>query len=129
MKLPLVLSLLVPAVLASSAAHETLQRLAASSNGVVRLTGPLYDELVAAPRNYSASVLLTAMGSKFGCQPCRMFDPEYKAVARSWHKQGNKDIDHFFTVLDFEDAMDTFRKARNRLCLQSMFLANPRPVL
>jgi oligosaccharyltransferase complex subunit gamma len=111
--LPALVSLaLWPLVLASSSAQSNVAKLAANNKGLVRLNGPLYDELIAAPRNYSATVLLTALGSQFGCRPCKMFDPEYKAVARTWQKQPHKDGDHFFAVLDFDDSMDTFRRVQ-----------------
>ncbi|CAD6563727.1 MAG: oligosaccharyl transferase subunit ost3/OST6 [Cyphobasidiales sp. Tagirdzhanova-0007] len=90
--------------------------LAAKHSGVVLLTSSLYDELLSptTPRNYSASVILTALDPKYGCVPCRQFDKEHKDVARQWWSRNkrnkNEQSRHFFAVLDFEAGQDVFRR-------------------
>lgn len=59
---------------ASSLSPKTqkLHDLARSSkSGIVILDSPLYDEFVEGPRDYSITVLLTAMGKEFKCGPCQ----------------------------------------------------------
>lgn len=45
--------------------------LARKNGGVVQLNSALYDELTEAPRDFSVSVLLTAMGAQYKCAPCQ----------------------------------------------------------
>jgi oligosaccharyltransferase complex subunit gamma len=40
-------------------------------NGVVELNSALYDELTDGPRDYSVSVVLTAMAPQYKCAPCQ----------------------------------------------------------
>lgn len=42
-----------------------------SSDGIIKLDSNSYDELLAPPRNYSVSVLLTALPASFNCAPCQ----------------------------------------------------------
>lgn len=41
------------------------------TNGLVKLTSQLYDQITAAPRDYSVSIVLTAMSPQFKCQACQ----------------------------------------------------------
>lgn len=95
--------------------------IAAKNGGVVPLTSALYDELVAPAstsgsdqRDYSVSVILTALNPKFGCVPCRAFDKEHKEVAKQWWSKNKRNkatqAKHFFAVLDFEAGQDIFRR-------------------
>ncbi|KAL7270050.1 oligosaccharyl transferase subunit ost3/OST6 [Rhizina undulata] len=80
--------------------------------GVLQLDDKLYDELTTAPRDYTAVVLLTALDSRFGCQLCKDFQPEYELLAKSWmgdHKGGDG---LFFGMLDFENGRSTFQKLK-----------------
>lgn len=92
---------------------EVAQFHAAEKGGQIRLTSSSYDRLLSSPRNYSVSVLLTAMAPQFGCGPCAQFAPEHAAVAQAWKstkdKQGNE---HFFAVLDFMEGREVFAKVR-----------------
>lgn len=45
--------------------------LTKAGKGVAPLNDKLFEELVSAPRNYSVTVLLTALGSQFQCIPCQ----------------------------------------------------------
>lgn len=44
--------------------------IAAANEGVVPLTSALYDEITASPREFSVSIVLTAMAAQFKCTPC-----------------------------------------------------------
>lgn len=46
--------------------------LTKAGKGVAPLNDKLYDEIIGGgPRNFSITVLLTALGSQFQCQPCQ----------------------------------------------------------
>ncbi len=78
-----------------------------------------YENLTAAPRDYSIAVLLTATEAKFGCKLCRDFAPEWELVAKSWNKGDRKgDSRMLFSTLDFSKGKETFQKV-GRLCLPS----------
>lgn len=83
------------------------------SNAPLKLDDGVYDQITAAPRNFSTVVLLTALEAKFGCQLCRDFQPEWEVVARSWtrgDKPGESRV--LFGTLDFSDGKATFQKVR-----------------
>ena len=66
--------LLAPLALAAKALlspHEQLKALADASDGVIRLDDKTYDLLTAPQRNWSATVLFTAMDKRRRCGPCR----------------------------------------------------------
>ena len=42
-----------------------------SKDGIIKLDATSYDELVAGDREYSVTVVLTALGPQFKCQPCQ----------------------------------------------------------
>ncbi|KAK7964966.1 oligosaccharyltransferase complex subunit gamma [Apiospora saccharicola] len=75
----------------------------------VKLADPSYKKLTASPRDYSVAVLLTAMDSRFGCQLCHEFQPEWELLAKSWLR-GDKKAESriIFSTLDFSDGRDTF---------------------
>lgn len=105
----------------SDARVDKFHAIAARNGGVVPLTTALYDELLhpSSPnaRNYSASIVLTALGPKYGCIPCQAFDREHKEVARQWWKKNKSKADqarHFFAVLDFDQGQDVFRRVRDQ---------------
>lgn len=59
-------------------------------SGPIYLTDRTFEKVVNGPREYDILVLLTATGPQYGCTFCRVFDPEYKLVAQSWHKAHKK---------------------------------------
>ena len=60
----------LPFALASASDHwATLA--AQSKDGVIKLNSESYDDLLASDREYSVSVVLTAMPAQFKCQPCQ----------------------------------------------------------
>ncbi|KAG0239889.1 hypothetical protein B0O80DRAFT_391821 [Mortierella sp. GBAus27b] len=86
-----------------------LQAKAAKSKGIVELDTNAFEEVLASPRNYSMTVLFTAISPEFQCVPCLNFDPEYKLVAAGWSKLSDK-TQLFFGVLDFKAGQAIFQK-------------------
>lgn len=69
----LVVSLLSMAVSVSAISPKVdkFRALAKKNNGIVTLDAELYDEITQGARDYSVSILMTAMGAQFKCQPCQ----------------------------------------------------------
>lgn len=76
----------------------------------IKLDDSSYDKLTGVPRDYSVAVLLTAMDSRFGCQLCREFQPEWDLLSKSW-TNGDKKAESrlLFGTLDFGDGRNTFQ--------------------
>ncbi|ROV95724.1 hypothetical protein VMCG_07608 [Cytospora schulzeri] len=81
----------------------------ALSGNPVKLNDALYKQITALPRDYTVAVLLTALDSRYACQICREFDPEWKLLSKSWAK-GDKagESRMIFSTLDFNEGRDTF---------------------
>ncbi|OLL22232.1 Dolichyl-diphosphooligosaccharide--protein glycosyltransferase subunit 3 [Neolecta irregularis DAH-3] len=103
--------LLAVAILPILAFAKSLPELAKSTrSGVITLSDSNYHKIAAFPRNHTAIVVLTALGSQFNCDICRLFDPEYKILARSWQKShGGQPNNVYFSQLDLNDGKQTFR--------------------
>ena len=56
------------------------------SSTPLKLDDAVYNKLTQAPRDYAVAVLLTALETRFGCQLCREFQPEWDLLAKSWTK-------------------------------------------
>ncbi|CAP61672.1 uncharacterized protein PODANS_4_2450 [Podospora anserina S mat+] len=83
--------------------------IASSSAAPIKLSDASYRELTGQPRDYTAAVVLTAMDSRFNCQLCREFQPEWDLLARSWvkgDKAGESRV--LFGTLDFADGREIF---------------------
>jgi oligosaccharyltransferase complex subunit gamma len=83
----------------------------------LKLDDSVYAKLTTAPRDYSVAVLLTALESRFGCQLCREFQPEWDLLSKSWtkgDKQGESRL--VYGTLDFLDGKITFQSVRVELC-------------
>ena len=109
------MSLLLTA--ATSQKATKLQRItnlaisaAKSGPGPIELTDKTFEDITSGPRNYTAVVLLTALDSRFGCQMCKEFQPEFDLVAKSWLKQHPDSNGLFFASLDFAEGRATFQK-------------------
>ncbi len=90
----------------------------ALSSTPLKLVDTSYDRLTATPRDYSVAVLLTALESRFGCQLCREFQPEWELLAKSWTKgDRNGDSRLVYGTLDFVDGKNTFQSVC--LCFQA----------
>lgn len=79
------------------------------SSSPLKLSETSYKTLTTGSRDYSVAVLLTALETRFACQLCREFQPEYNLLAKSW-TQGDKNAESrlLFGTLDFIDGRDVF---------------------
>lgn len=109
----LVVSLLpIAALAAKKPAVDTYERYYTKSlsSTPLKLDDSVYGKLTSAPRDYSVAVLLTALETRFGCQLCREFQPEWDLISKSWtkgDKQGESRL--LFGTLDFMDGKGTFQ--------------------
>jgi oligosaccharyltransferase complex subunit gamma len=106
-------SLLVLAGLVTASDRLSKLEKLSKASGLVKLDSRLYEEFTQGSRDYSLTVLLTALSPQFKCTPCQQFQPEHRAVAQQWQRKARQPLHkHFFAVLDFPDGQDTFRKVR-----------------
>ncbi len=68
--LPILTLLSLPLALASNAS-KWAKLAATSKDGLIKLDSAAYDEITAGPRDYSLSVVLTALPEDLKCEPCR----------------------------------------------------------
>ena len=95
---------------AKGGSFEDFHSLALSSTPL-KLDDAIYDELTAAPRNYSTAILLTALQPQYGCQLCRDLQPEWNLLARSWIKGDKAGTSRVVLgTLDFANGKGTFQK-------------------
>lgn len=79
------------------------------SSTPLKLTDVTYKSITAVPRDYSVTVLLTALDPRYGCDMCQVFQPEWEMLAKSWTKGDKKAQSRMlFGTLDFKDGRDTF---------------------
>ena len=70
-----------------------------------------FDDLTASPRNYSISLLLTAVDSGVSCGPCLAFQPSYENLAKGFAKvKGGAPDRHMFASLEFKNGREVFQK-------------------
>jgi oligosaccharyltransferase complex subunit gamma len=67
-----ILSCLPLFLAASKSAHEQLVDLAVAGNGVINLNSNTFDLLTSPQRDWSVSVLLTALDNRRRCLPCKL---------------------------------------------------------
>jgi oligosaccharyltransferase complex subunit gamma len=106
------LCLLVAGGFAKKDTYEEFRQLSQRSSPL-KLNDATYSSLTAAPRNHSVAVLLTALETRFGCQLCQEFAPEWEILGRSWargDKAGESRL--IFGTLDFADGRETFISVR-----------------
>ena len=59
------------ALAAKESPHQQLAKLAAENNGVINLDPKTFDLLTSPKRDWSASILFTALDKKRRCGPCK----------------------------------------------------------
>ncbi|OCF55997.1 oligosaccharyltransferase complex subunit gamma [Kwoniella mangroviensis CBS 10435] len=103
---------LLPLALSLPADQEHWAELSSKSkDGIIKLNSQSYHELLADDREYSVSVVLTALPAQFKCQPCHDFDPSFHQVAASWKRKPKHVRDqHFFAKLDFQDGQAVYQE-------------------
>ncbi|GAA5841190.1 hypothetical protein JCM11251_003231 [Rhodosporidiobolus azoricus] len=112
----LFLAALLPALALASPQLDKFRQLARKSNGLIALNSAQYDEIISQPRDYSVSIILTALGAQYKCQACQLIQPEYTLLAKQWQSTKRSEEDeHFFAYLDFQAGPEIFQ----RLGLQS----------
>jgi len=90
---------------------RTHQASSSSNNQCLELDDRSFDLYTQGTRNYTLVLLITAMDSKFGCQPCRLIDPAFRQVASSyWMTPQGDGSALFFGILDFNDGQQTYQK-------------------
>lgn len=81
--------------------------------GPLQLNDAAYDELTAAPRDYTIAVLLTALEARYGCELCRQFQPEWDLIGKSWNKADKRgELRVLYGTLDFSEGKNTFQKVK-----------------
>ncbi|POY75638.1 hypothetical protein BMF94_1260 [Rhodotorula taiwanensis] len=106
-----VVGLLPTLALAGSVKYDKYRSIAQRNGGLVSLDSAGYDDLIASPRDYSVSVVLTALGDQINCGPCRILQPEYAQLAKQWHtEKKTEDEDHIFAYLDFQHGAEIFQR-------------------
>ena len=95
----------------------------AQKSSPLKLSEVSFKSLTSTPRDYSVAVLLTALDSRFNCQLCREFQPEWDIVAKSWAK-GDKSGESrlLFGTLDFTEGREIFIQVRKWICCLSVML-------
>ncbi|EHY60135.1 oligosaccharyl transferase subunit ost3/OST6 [Exophiala dermatitidis] len=95
---------------ATTSKYDTYSAKQASS-APIELDEKGYNELTAAPRDYSLAVLLTARDARYACGLCKEFDPEWSILGRSWQK-GDRHGEHrlLLTTVDFDHGRNVFMK-------------------
>ncbi len=94
--------------------------LKSTSSGPLQLNDKTYEDVTAAPRNYTAAILLTALEARFGCQLCRDFQPEWDLIAKSWSRADTSGQHRvLYGTLDFIDGKATFQKVTYPLLIFS----------
>ncbi|WFD44123.1 oligosaccharyl transferase subunit ost3/OST6 [Malassezia psittaci] len=89
--------------------EKMLKEAKRSPKGILELDESNYDAFLAAPRDYSVTVLYTAMDEQFGCVACKMFLPSFEEVALGWNKKKSAKK-HVFAVVDASRGMNIMRK-------------------
>ena len=128
---PILALILLPLTLVSAALeveHDKLVKLAAASNGVIKLDEPTFNLLTHPKRTWSAAIQFTAMDKRRRCNPCRCvprlgpssrplilpfreFGPAWDTVAKSWTKTPTEHRNsHFFATIDFDTAQPVFQR-------------------
>lgn len=70
-----------------------------------------FDDLIASPRDYSISLLLTAVDSGVNCGPCVAFQPTYKNLASSFAGLNKEATNrHIFANMEFKNGREVFQK-------------------
>ncbi|WWC89728.1 uncharacterized protein L201_004653 [Kwoniella dendrophila CBS 6074] len=102
---------LIPTIALAADQEHWVDIASKSKDGIIKLDSASYEELLASDREYSVSVVLTALPAQFKCQPCHDFDPSFHQVAASW-KRKPKHVrnQHFFAQLDFADGQAVYQQ-------------------
>lgn len=114
-----------PARAQKTSVEQKFKRLLEATHkgsGVVDLKGADAVLFSKSPSNYSLIIVATAMGSAFGCSPCREFDPAFRLVAKNYYLQHKYDLytkPVFFAVMDYANGKEFFEAVRHPILYSS----------
>lgn len=115
MHVPSILALLVSCVLfvarpAAAGDKKAVDKLLNEARGgPIWLNDKSFEDLVNGPREHDVLVLLTAYAPQFGCQFCRVLQPDYEIVANSWHKAHPNGDGLIFAIADLSKTQGIFK--------------------
>lgn len=91
---------------------QFLQQARSTSDKILDISGGQdFQDLIATPRNYSVSLLLTAVDSGVQCGPCVAFQPTYLNLAKSFGGlKGDATFRHLFALLEFKNGREVFQQ-------------------
>lgn len=100
------------------------------SSSPLKLSEASYKTLTSTPRDYSVAVLLTALETRFNCQLCREFQPEYELLGKSWTKGDSAaESRTLFGYLEFVDGRDVFLSVWPPNLIENLLLQKRRQIL
>lgn len=91
MLLPFFLLLALPAIVlaAKDGARQQFVKLAAENDGVVKLDTKTFDLITSPQRDWSASILFTALDKRRKCTPCRWVTAVFSPYSHLIEYAGN----------------------------------------
>ena len=97
----------------ASAKHaRMLKQAQAATDKILEVKGLQdFEDLTGSPRNFSISMLLTAVESGVQCGPCVTFQPSYVNLAKSHARlKGDAVNRHLFALLEFKNGKEVFQR-------------------
>lgn len=97
----------------ASAKHaRMLKQAQAATDKILDVKGlQEFEDLTGSPRNYSISMLLTAVDSGVQCGPCVSFQPSYVNLAKSHARLKGEAVNrHLFASLEFKNGKEVFQR-------------------
>ena len=79
--------------------------------GILELDESTYDRLLAAPRDFSVTVLYTALHPRYRCAACNLFKEPYEQVSLGWQKKKSTRR-HVFAKVEADRAMEVLKRVR-----------------
>lgn len=96
--------------LAAFSSDEMLKKEAQSSDSIITVVSDSFDQMFNGPKDYFLVTFFTASDPAIGCKSCVGFDPIYESVANSVLSSRSKNINVFFTKVDFSENKQNFAK-------------------
>ncbi|KAI0341618.1 oligosaccharyl transferase subunit OST3/OST6 family [Trametopsis cervina] len=95
----------------SQQTQDDLVRLAKAGQGIIKLDERTFEVLTSPTREWSSTIVFTAMDPRRKCGPCKQFQPAFDAVAHAWTKVSSVERNkHFFAIADYDESMQIFQK-------------------
>lgn len=87
-----------------------LKRIQSSSSGFIDVDSSEFASVVAYPRDYAVSALLTTTTGGIKCPPCHAFQPEFEKVAAQWNRDRSVKAKHVFIKVEFSRGQQVFQQ-------------------